>query len=524
MKNLFTLLLLTISQLGIAQSDTLAANQVWAQVNANGTFFTSPVANIAGYEVPNIGGIGPKLIYTSAFWIGAQDQNGGSRVCATGFYSDNKDAKTGPVATTYTNQNFIDRYDRVYSITKAEIQTHQQNWNSVNYTMPDDILDWPGNGDLTNAEAAILAPFVDYNGNDLYEPSLGDHPVIRGDHAQYFILNDNDGSHELTGGANLDLEYHFMVYQYATAGFLDSTTFINLKIINRSQETYNQLIVANYTDFDIGGPQDDYVGCSSDKNMMFGYNGDLVDDAAGGATPLFGSNPPACGIKLLNHNMNVAGYYNNAGGLLGDPNTESAYWNNMNGNWQDGTSFTIGGNGYGGTVPTNFIFDGNPNDTTMWTEVSEMNNPNDRRAFLASEPIDNFMPGDYICYDFAVLYSRTGGNNLLNVNGLFDVADSAQLFYDSELYYYCEPLLLGEQEHIASKETPALYPNPSQSHFTVQMLGEFDIEIYDIAGKLIKTQNYLNQNQSITSPVQPGIYLVKITQNGQSQTLKLMVE
>ncbi|MFK8046041.1 MAG: T9SS type A sorting domain-containing protein [Crocinitomicaceae bacterium] len=516
MKNTFTFLVLMLSQIGMAQHDTLAINQVWANINASGAFFTSPMANRAGYEVPNLNGMGPKLIYASSFWFGAVDQNMNIHLSTTGFASS---MYPGPIATNYTSVNYVNRYNHVYSVTSSEIQTHQQNWNNPNYTIPADILNWPGNGDANNGEAAILAPFVDYNANNIYEPNLGDHPVIRGDKTLYFIMNDLAEQRDSSQALPLGLEYHFMTYQYARSGFLDSTTFVNVKVVNRSQDIYNQFIVANYADFDIGGSLDDLVGCSSSRNMMFGYNGDNIDDGSSGGAALFGVNPPVCGVKLLSHTMDASAYYSN-GGAGSNSNTHLNIWNNINGNWGDGSSFTLGGYGYGGTIPTNYIFDGNPNDTSLWTDQ----NPNDRRAFIASESSDNFMPGDYKCYDFAILYSRTGGNSLLNVNGLFDVADSAQTFYDSQSYFYCEPLLLGESEIDIESNYFSIFPNPAQSEFRIKADGAFNVAIYDITGKMIQKEGDINQNQSIATPKNSGIYLVEITQNGISSTKKLIVQ
>ncbi len=525
MKNLYYIVIFFVSLNGWAQHEVLNENQVRAKINASGILFTENIASRASYEVPKtIDGSGADLIFASSFSYGAIDLNGTIHLAASKFISDPKDLFTGPIAIDYNNLPYYNRYNRIYTVSSNEIIAHQQNWNNPNYAIPLDILYWPGNGNTTNGEASLLAPFVDYNSNNIYEPLLGDHPYIRGDKASYFILNDAATSHAHTQSDPLGMEFHYMIYQYETNNFLDSATFINIRIVNRSQTYYNQFIVANYTDFDIGGPGDDYVGCSSQKNMIFGYNGDANDDAPAGGSVLFGDNPPACAIQLLNHQMGTACYYANAAGVQGDPNTTIGFWSNMNGNWSDGSSFTLGGDGYGGTTPTNYVFDGNPNDSTIWTELSENNNPGDRRAFMASEPIDNFAPNDYICYDFAVLYSRTGGNNLLNVNGLFDVADSVQLFYDSQSYYYCEPLLLSNKELVKTDDDLKIYPNPAHDQFSVSIEGNYSLEIYDISGKLVTSYQNLNSSEYLQVPNESGVYLVKVIQNEKHQTLKLLVE
>ena len=191
MKNLYTILILMVPLYSLSQAEVLNGNQVRAQINANGVLFTESTTVSASYEVPKTpDGSGADLIFASSFSYAGVDQNGTLHMAASKFIADPKDLFAGPVANDYTNQTYIDRYNHVYTVTSAEIQTHQINWNHPNYIMPLDIQFWPGNGNTSNGEAAILAPFVDYNGNNLYEPHLGDHPYIRGDKCTYFILND----------------------------------------------------------------------------------------------------------------------------------------------------------------------------------------------------------------------------------------------------------------------------------------------------------------------------------------------
>ncbi len=213
MKYLYIILFTAMSNHAITQAILLGYNNVRARIDPNGCLFSEASANRASYEVPKtFDGSGPDVIYNSAFWVGARDQNGTARVCANKFINDAKDFRKGPVADNYNDLSFISKYDRVYSISKSEIESHQLNWNSPNYTVPTNILEWPGNGDVANGEASILAPFVDYNNNGIYEPLLGDYPLIRGDRTAFFIMNDNDGTHALSGGLNLNMEYHFMLY------------------------------------------------------------------------------------------------------------------------------------------------------------------------------------------------------------------------------------------------------------------------------------------------------------------------
>lgn len=108
------------------------------------------------------------------------------------------------------------------------------------------------------------------------------------------------------------------------------------------------------------------------------------------ALPLkFGdTTPPDLNLEL---GMSSFIYYNN--GNVGsplpgttDPGTGSEYYNYMTGTWRDDTPFTQGGNGYGGTLPTNYVFPGNPSDDDDWSMCAEGTPFGDRRTVQASGP------------------------------------------------------------------------------------------------------------------------------------------
>src|SRR5690606_8354479 len=93
------------------------------------------------------------------------------------------DFSPGPIATNYSDQNYIDRYDEaMWSFTQAEIDLYENWWNvclGPNASSVDcnaltaseipttDLLDrinnWPAHGDYNNGESFYLAPFVDKN-------------------------------------------------------------------------------------------------------------------------------------------------------------------------------------------------------------------------------------------------------------------------------------------------------------------------------------------------------------------------
>ena len=523
LKHISTALLFGLPVCGITQttSSIIDYNNVSAQINNSGILFNDIATTAAAYEVPKTNnGTGPKMIYSSTFWFGGLDVNGQVHVAGNRFFNDGPDLYPGPIANNYNSASYHNTYNNIWRVTKNEVINHVNNYMQPGYIPSPSISTWPGNGNTSNGEAAQLAPYVDVNNNNTYDPINGDYPDIRGDEAQFFIVNDAAGPHQTSGGNTMKLEIHFMLYQYATNNYLNNTTFINLHVFNRSQTTYHNFKTACYVDHDIGSSQDDYVGCTPEHNMIIGYNGDNDDNSGGGIQ--FGQNPPALGVKLLNHTMGVAGYYNNAGGILGDPDSDPEFWNFMNARWGDGSHFTYGGDGYGGLVNTNYLYPDNPSDPNGWSEPTTNNVPADRRMYMVANQVNAFSPGQSICYDFAVIYSRIG-DYLQNVNDLYNIAGNIQAFYNGQNYTSCQSNFLSVNESAFDKEI-ILYPNPTQSQFTVNMDGVFDITLFDISGQQVFEQRSLNRNTIIETDLSEGIYIVAIRQDGITYNKKLIVE
>ena len=517
LKKLPLIAFLTIGLSGFTQSlGILEQNNANATFKNNGIFFNDAAG--PGYEIPKNSYI--HSIYASAFWFGGLDFNGTLHLCAQKYGTNGQDMYFGPVANDYSLPAF-QLYDRTWKVSKTEILNHQQNFNSAGYVVPSNIADWPGNGNTANGEAQHLAPYIDVNGNNIYDPENGDYPNIRGDEALYVICNDA-GLHLASGGSPLGMEFHFMLYQFTSSDFIDNTTFVNIKIYNRSTTTYQKFKVGYFMDSDLGFPLDDFYGCAPEKNMIYTYNGNNTDPS----TALYngyGLNPPALGVKMLNHSMDVAGYFNNTPGPQGDPGFASEYWGYMNGYWGNSPDhFTEGGTGYGGTVNTNYLMPDNPNDTSGWSEVTEQNVPDDRRMFMTSDDFGTFAPGDKACYDFAILYSRTG-DHLQNVDGLYGLADSVQTFFDNQTEFSCEEVLLSQQQQI-TPQAISVYPVPTENQITVGIDGQFDLEVYSLSGQLIMNRPNQTGNQPINLELPKGIYMVKVTQNQIEFFEKIIIE
>ncbi len=394
--------------------DYLDTNNIAAGINACGVLFGMPAYTGGGaFLVPK--NTGASSIYASSVWFGGFDQNNLLHLAAMKFANFSNDTWPGPL---FANLNtFIDdsTWNRIWKISKAEIDNHILNYNQSGYIMPKSISEWP----------APTADYADVNSNSLYDPQNGDYPLIRGDQAILSIYNDLSGTHG-SGGLPLGVEVHSLSYSFnSNDSALANTVFNNYKIYNYSSNNYSDFYLGIYSDIDVGDANNDFIGCDSSISLYYGYNGTSTDIQ-------YGSHIPAQGVVFLSSSMYSFNYYNNAAGILGDPATSIEFYNVLNGYWKDGSPYTFGGTGYGGSVYTNYCYSSDPNNPAGWSEVTQNNIPGDRRGVGTVGPFE-LLAGKTICIDVAfpnaISYS---GNNLNSVPILKERTSQIISFYNSQ--------------------------------------------------------------------------------------------
>ena len=519
----------------VTSSSTEDYNNVNATITDGGIYFNNSSNNTPGYEVPK--GSGINSIFTSAFWYGGTDVNGQIKLSAqTG--TPNSDIFTGPYSSngSYLNPLYIAKYSpSIWKVKKYDIAQHILNFASTGYVTPSSILNWPGNGDTTLGVSFQLAPFIDLDNDGIYEPTLGDYPDIKGCEASFIILNDDARVHVSSGGQKIGIEVHVMIYQYATDDYLNNTTFISKKIINKGSHSFTDFRTTFFMDGDLGYCYDDYVGCDSVRNLMYTYNGDM-DDATGGQLLGYGYNPPCVGAISLNNDLVNSGYFTNGASLLfNDPVSDVEYFNYMHSKWANGQPMTYGGTGHdpGATVPCNFMFPSNPIVPSGWSEIrnnglGSMANPvGDRRQYMTIG-CGTFSPGDTLDLDFAILFAEnTDTSNYLScIKHLMVIADSVQVFYNSN-----NEICTVDSVEFNINNIPfdiKIYPNPSAGTFDIKLqriMDEVSLEITDMSGRVVLSKTYNNQFEiNIDLKEQAGMYVLKIQNKTEVSLYKLMVE
>lgn len=509
-----------------SSSQILDYNNVKLFLRDEGVIFNSEVTNVAGYEVPN--GSGRKAIYAGAFWFAGYDQNGVLRnACAT--YNSGHDFFSGPYSNnnSYSDPNYLSSYsDAIWTVNNWEIQNHISNFAQTGYVMPNGIVNWPGNGISSLGTSQNLAPFVDLDGDNIYEPQIGEYPDIRGDIASYIIMNDAKGIHTESGGEPMGIEIHLMVYEFLSSDYINSTSFMNLRVFNRGNNNFSNFRTGFWIDGDIGFYGDDYTGCDSTRNLMYFYNGDNNDEDQGG-TLGYGLDPPSLGFVSLTNPLSSSGHYSSSSVYPNStPQSPLEFWYSLNARSQDGTHWVYGGEGYPGsigatTIPSNFMFSGNPYTSTGWTEGS--NSASDRRTIVALDSVQ-FDSGQVICNDFAIIYSRIG-NNLENVQGVIDLADSVKLFFDAQSEFNCSQVVAGIEEN--SEEAFNVFPNPNNGEFTIvpnKNWNIFSVEITDLSGRIIQSEKYTsNSTVHLDLKEEKGMFFLTMTNDEKQYSARIIV-
>jgi len=466
-----------------------------------------------------------------------------------------------------TDSLHTSQFNRFWKITREEIIEHILHYSDAGYTMPEVIASWPAHGDIANNYAENLAPFVDVNENGIYDPELGDYPDVKGDMSLYWILNDNYGEHAESNGIPIGMEIHIQAYAYSNDTLtgidtvLNYTTFLNYRIINRSDTVYHDFITAFWSDSDIGYAYDDYIGCNVGLNTMFFYNGDDMDGDGNGIS--YGENPPVQFIALIdaplaeendgldNDNdgtideadekalLNGMMYFDNNSSVYGDPFSAEDYDNYMHCRWKNGESLKFGINGHDTIVgiPSKFMFPGesdpwfngtngiDPNYTVAggWTEENEGNIPADRRGVMNSGRA-MLNPGDELDYTLTFVWSRViaGKSHSHLLQNFEHLARVTEMYNKGELEAM-ENINLSVKE-VSNESKLQIFPNPAQNQIIIKG-ADFNLnyQIIDIKGQVVKAGEYSKESINIKE-LSKGTYIVKLIYKNQVSTEKLIIE
>ncbi|TNF48564.1 MAG: T9SS type A sorting domain-containing protein [Bacteroidetes bacterium] len=520
---LFAVLSLFLFQIQAQYSGTiLSRNNVSMYISNSGTQFNNPGSGGA-YLVPKTDDIA--AIYSASFLYMGKDINGNTHAALGGSINPNfgTDVFVGPFATDFTDGSYANQWSTcIYEICQEEIDVFVTWWECLNgipnpdcatATTPSNevinkIYNWPAHGNLAIGQAYYLLPFIDRNGDGIYNPDDGDHPLIKGCCGTYIIQNDRKDIHTYTGTDPIGIEMQYYFYQYSTADYMNDASFVEITTINRGTISYPEFRYGMYIDGDLGNFSDDYIGSDSIRNMAYFYNADNYDQPDFGQ-PAYGAAPPALGFVGLQDTINAVVQFTTAS------STEE---------WWD----VLGGyeNGFPQQHPDGYItqlaYSGDPNIPSEWSEVSAGNPGSEKRMVIGSSR-NNFLPGDTIKQTYAILYARSG-DNLQSVTKLKELADSVLNFYQNPYDPGCIGSVLSTEELSSEFE---IYPNPFTGilHLETNLVGATEISVFDVTGKLVwkNASSSIPQHLDLSS-LSAGHYQLQVNTGQTNSVFRIIKE
>ncbi|MFM2228359.1 MAG: hypothetical protein RL664_1702 [Bacteroidota bacterium] len=443
-------------------------------------------------------------------------------------------AYSGPVSNNYSNE-FAQKYNRVWSIKQTDIAYHNQHWYDANYSAPIDILEWPGNGSIVNGEPQIIAPFHDVNGNNIYEPQFGDAPEIKGDEATFYIVSDGREVSQAYRESNFEstvskLEMSVMTYLFHNSSnpALSNTVFTDYRIVLRDEIPLNEFYFGMHVDFDIGTSYDDFIGCDSTRNLIFGYNADDFDEPSSSSSGYF-NEVPACGYRFLNKSVTSSAYFSNSSSpVYGTPFTNEQAYRLLQGKRIDGSSIinpiTL--------QETSFMFGGEVGVPGVWNEESVGNFGGDRRL-MVSASLGDLQPNTPVCISVARIAASdtlTAGSRSINaVYKMKQYSDEVQQYYDQYLQTTDCNQLVGVEEESEDAYGVNVYPNPSSDRVAVQTTRSSicKVELFNPVGSLVYSTSGLDVGAVVidVNAYAHGLYSVRVyLKDGTVEVRKIIVE
>ncbi len=535
-----------------AQAD-LAVNNVRAHLLNGGDLWWNPIFQVNTYEVPI--NSGKHSLYAGAIWIGGYDASNAIKVAAQTYRQQGaNDFWPGPISKDPTNSSLSItaarclQFDRFWSVSKTDVQ------NFIAGGSPTaDIINWPGNGNVSNGELPFLAPFFDANNDGIYDYTQGDYPLynfsssvatggcndyLLGDQNFWWVFNDIGNSKTETNSDPIGLEIRAQAFAFSSTNTnINNSTFYKYQIINRSSNTLYDCRMGQWVDPDLGNASDDYVGCDLGRGLGFCYNGDSDDDGAAG----YGINPPAIGTDFLQGPLADIGdgidndldgvtdepgeqcimskfvYYKNLNGAPdGNPSVTDDYYQYLAGQWLDGLLIVHGGDGRSDQTlpPSSFMFPGDlqggstdPNFTDDWNMVSAAIAPDDMR-YLQSVGKFTLDPGEVDYVTIAAVWARDTAGPISSVIKLKAADDDAQALFNS-----CFTTVgIKENELITNVKCA---PNPFNDKTLISFKNinhqSIKLQVYDLKGKLVRVMqtsgdSFLLESKELNS----GVYLVRL--------------
>jgi hypothetical protein len=399
---------------GFVDSKYMDVNAISAIYKTNASFNRVNIDQPA-FEWPK--GSGNHARYINGIWLGCV--SGEDTLMAVADYS--YDYSSGYIDDSGNVQ--ADSTYRIYKITKNEINSY-------------DYLHWPGN------QGAYLTP----EGK----------PYVIGDQEMFYVYTDyphvsNNASERNLNVQILQTNWAYNPYELSSeypANPFNNTIFMEYRIINRSNETWNNMWMGFFENGSLGRSTDDKLGCDTNLNFSYLYNGTNNDGVYGAAPPAvgnlflrgsykytgnlndtikyyqpFGSNNIKMKVGYKDEGFTVNNFFNGGSPQPSDPGDYVETYRVLKGLWRSGQRW-ISPSG----DTTTIVYSGDPVTGSGWNMPWQ----GEMRYVTSTGPFNNIDPGDTIVVVFAQIIAK-GTSNLNSITQLRNTAKVITNFYNNNL-------------------------------------------------------------------------------------------
>ncbi|MCL4511940.1 MAG: hypothetical protein M1470_12840 [Bacteroidetes bacterium] len=411
-----------LSKLGKTLSQILfTPNNIQAYISNNGILFNNQTTGNAGLIWP--AGSGKTAVFTAGLWVIGKSSKDRTLHTAVSDYST--EYQPGPIVKTYDgNAN---------NAAADAANPTDSKWNIMvlsKSTPPTDptYQQW----------ASGLVPGA---------PMTPDgKPLVLGDEAAYWVMNDlNVAGHNATGTTTpMGLEVQNYLFGFNQSGAMGNILFLRMRIINKSNVTYDSTFVGWFSDIDLGNANDDNDACDTTLSLGYTYNGAPCDAIYGCAPPadgyVFFEGPKVPGTPADSaivsgkwthgyKNLPMTSYaeFVNGGGIYNDPPLGNVLYPTQAYNLLNGLIGVTGQPFIDPTTgkPSKFVADGNPVTGQGWQDPVPVK---DKRLVMGSGPF-TLLPGDTqeVVVGFVI---GQGTSNLNSITVLKDYTQLAQLAFN----------------------------------------------------------------------------------------------
>jgi hypothetical protein len=476
--------------------ETIHVNKLQLRLSSNG--FVSDSASESALLGPN----GFNLAKSCGVWLSAKDSSGKIRISAFDVLGNQHEFWPGPMSLVNEQSADINAWNKVYFMSKYEIDNHLNQYQTSNYIPSSFISAWPGSSGPPYAK--ILAPFVDNEVNDMnYNPKEGDYPYIVSDQVVYSLSNDGFGTHTLSNTEKLGIELHTNVMGFASEdSLLGNCLLVRYSVFNRSARDYKNFVFSGVVNFKIGAMLNEYLGTDVNSRAIFAIND--TSEAT------FSNRLVSLGCMAINNKISSTIYFENTSDPVnGIPLIDSHFYRLSRGYWKNGESIKYGGNGVDASgSKARFVY---PYETDA-SHGSQLWSDNDR-----------YQPGQRIgIINFDSVELKRG--KAMNFDLLYFFVDKKS-FNIQQIGEYCSNIKqvlntknLSEIDEIGVLQSKSieLFPNPCKAGDKLGIKESLEssarLNLFDGLGRKIVELNLDSSENSIILPddLKSGVYYLQI--------------